>query len=82
MPETSSLLKLKLPDELHHGIDKLLETKKVTDEKDWNSHIPIIMDFIKSEVKEQKRFVDAMEDDRRREWDTLNDIFLDVLEKV
>ncbi|MDE6432653.1 MAG: nucleotidyltransferase domain-containing protein [Lachnospiraceae bacterium] len=76
------LLKLTLPAELHHGIDKLLEAKKVTDEKDWNSHMPVIMDFIKSEVKEQKRLVDAMEDDRRREWDTLNDIFLDVLEKV
>lgn len=76
------LLKLELPDELRHGIDDLLAAKKVTDEKDLNSHIPVIMDFIKSEVNEQKRLVDEMEDDRRRDWDTLNDIFLDVLGKV
>lgn len=76
------LLKLELPDELRRGIDDLLAAKKVTDEKDLNSHIPVIMDFIKSEVNEQKRLVDEMEDDRRRDWDTLNDIFLDVLGKV
>lgn len=60
----------------------MLEVKKVTDEKEVNPHIPVIIDFIKTETKRQKQLVEVMEDDRRKEWDTLNQLFLDILSNV
>ena len=76
------LLQMDLPKGLRQGIDELLEVKKVTDEKEVNPHIPVIIDFIKTETKRQKQLVEVMEDDRRKEWDTLNQLFLDILSNV
>lgn len=76
------LLQMDLPKGLRQGIDELLEVKRVTDEKEVNPHIPVIIDFIKTETKQQKQLVEAMEDDRRKEWDTLNQLFLDILSNV
>ena len=60
---------------------KLLEVKKATQEKDLRPHIPGIMAFIRSELEKQKQIVAGMKDDRRLEWDTLNEIFQDVLSR-
>lgn len=76
------LLQMDLPKGLRQGIDELLEVKKVTDEKEVNPHIPVIIDFIKTEMERQKQLVEVMEDDRRKEWDTLNQLFLDILSNV
>lgn len=76
------LLQMDLPKGLRQGIDELLEVKRVTDEKEVNPHIPVIIDFIKTETKRQKQLVEVMEDDRRKEWDTLNQLFLDILSNV
>lgn len=76
------LLQMDLPKGLRQEIDELLEVKKVTDEKEVNPHIPVIIDFIKTETKRQKQLVEVMEDDRRKEWDTLNQLFLDILSNV
>ena len=78
----NDLLQMDLPKELRQGIDELLEVKKVTDEKEKNPHMPVIIDFIKTESERQKQLVEVMEDDRRKEWDTLNQLFLDVLSNV
>lgn len=69
------LLKMPLSPELRHGIDELLEIKKVTDEKTLNPQIPVIYDFIASELEVQKKLADEMVDDHKKEWDALNKIF-------
>ena len=59
----------------------MLFRSRTTDETKQQPHIPVIIEFIKSELERQEDLVTAMEDDRRKEWDTLNGIFLDVLSK-
>lgn len=73
------LLKLDLPDELRQGIDKLLEIKKVTQESDLNPQIPVIQDFIAIELVKQKELADTIEDDRSLNWETLNDLFYNII---
>lgn len=73
------LLKLSLPEELKEAIHKLLEIKKVTEEKDLNPQMPVIYDFIAKELEIQKELADQMPDDHRKEWDALNDIFRNVI---
>ena len=73
------LLKMELPDELRREIDKLREIKMITEEKELNPPLSVITDFIINEVDIQKQAADTLEDDRRREWDTLNEAFINVL---
>ena len=73
------LLKLDLPDNLRQGIDQLLEIKKVTQEKDLNPQIPIIQNFIASELRKQKELADTTKDDHNKDWSALNDIFYEIL---
>ena len=73
------LLKLSLSDNLRKGIEGLLEIKKVTDEKDLNPQIPVIYDFIRSELEVQKTIADTMEDDHTKSWDELNRVFIQSL---
>lgn len=73
------LMKMEMPQELRKGIEELLEIKKVTNENQLNPQIPVIIDFISSELQRQKEIVDSMTDDRNKEWDTLNQLFLDVI---
>lgn len=70
------LLKMEMPKELRRGIDDLLEAKRVTDEGELKPHMPVILEFIEKELEVQKQRADEMKDDRRREWDTLNEVFL------
>lgn len=70
------LLKMPLSPELRKGIDELLEIKKITDEKTLNPQIPVIYDFIASELKVQKKLADKVGDDHKKEWDDLNETFL------
>lgn len=69
------LLKMEMPKELRRGIDELLEVKRVTDEGELKPHMPVIFEFIEKELEVQKQRADEMKDDRRREWDTLNEVF-------
>jgi len=73
------LLEIVLPTDLRTGINDLLEKKKVTDEKDLNPQIPVIYDFISSELNRQKEFVDALTDDHNKNWEMLNQIFIEIL---
>ncbi len=74
-----NLLKLDLPNKLRQGIDELLEIKKVTQESDLNPQIPIIQDFIASELIKQKELADTIDDDRNLNWETLNDLFFKIV---
>ena len=75
----AELLKQDMPPQLRQEIDHLLERKKVTEEKDKNPQIPAIQEFIDQELERQKALGDAMEDDRCRDWEGLNLLFLKVL---
>ncbi|MGN0406152.1 MAG: nucleotidyltransferase domain-containing protein, partial [Bariatricus sp.] len=69
------LMKQELPEALRTGIEELLERKKTTNEADQNPQIPVIRDFIVTELKRQKMLLSAMEDDRKESWDILNGVF-------
>ncbi|WP_349948382.1 nucleotidyltransferase domain-containing protein [Lacrimispora sp. BS-2] len=73
------LMKMDMPAELRNGINELLEIKKRSDEREKGVQIPIIRDFIISEIGRQKNYVEGIADDRKREWKSLNDIFLKTL---
>ncbi len=57
------------------AVDELLEIKKQTTEKEENPHIPVIMDFIQSEIIKQKEISGKMPDDHNKDWGALNRIF-------
>ena len=73
------LMKLDMPEELRNGINELLEIKKRSDEREKGMQIPIVRDFIINEIGRQKTHVEGIADDRKREWKSLNDIFLKIL---
>lgn len=73
--QLDDLLQMELPKGLRRGIEELLEIKKATDEKERKPQMPVIIEFIREELKRQKQIADAMEDDRRGEWDTLDKIY-------
>ena len=72
-------MKMEMPKDLRSGIEELLEKKKVTEEKDKNPQIPAVQEFICSELKRQKNLLANMADDRKNEWDILNEIFMEML---
>ncbi len=74
------LLKQDMPPQLRREIECLLERKKVTEEKDRNPQIPAIREFIAQELERQKALGDALEDDRRRDWEGLNSLFRRILQ--
>lgn len=73
------LLKLNLPDNLQKGIQQLLKIKKVTEEKDLNPQIPVIQNFIASELAIQKNIADTVADDHKKDWTELNALFLSIV---
>lgn len=75
----NDLLKLDMPDNLRQGIHKLLEIKKITQESDLNPQIPVIQEFIASELIIQKELANATKDDHNNDWDTLNKLFFEIL---
>ena len=39
----------------------------------------MIIEFIREELKRQKQIADTMEDDRRTDWDTLDQIYREMI---
>ena len=70
---------MELPKRLRSGIEELLEKKKITDEKNYEPQMPVIIEFIREELKRQKQIADTMEDDRRTDWDTLDQIYREMI---
>ena len=68
-----------LTEELYNGIQDLLARKAVTEEKDLNPQMPVIIDFIKSECARQKQLSDAAPDDHRHDYGELNEAFRNLL---
>lgn len=73
------LLTLPLSNDLRASIKQLLEIKKVTEEKDLNPQIPAIYNFIQTEIEHQKIIADTMIDDHTKDWNSLNQIFYQIL---
>ena len=68
-----------LGEELLAAIRDLLVRKALTEEKDLNPQIPVIIDFIRSECERQKQLSDAFPDDHKHDYTTLNDAFRKTL---
>ena len=68
-----------LTKELYNGIQDLLARKAVTEEKDLNPQMPVIIDFIQSECARQKQLSDAAPDDHRHDYGELNAAFRNLL---
>lgn len=73
------LMELPIPDGLKSAVTSLLSLKQRSDEKEKGARLPVIQEFIAGEIMRQKEFVDSLKDDRKEEWDTLNRVFLEVL---
>ena len=76
------LLKMDLPDDLQKSIDDLLEVKKRTTEGEENPQMPVIREFIASEVARQKEIADNLEDDHNKDWTALDNIFLEIINEA
>ena len=70
-----------LTEDLYNGIQDLLVRKAVTEEKDLNPQMPVIIDFIQSECARQKQLSDAAPDDHRHDYEELNAAFRNLLKK-
>ncbi len=75
----SELLRMELPAELRTAIDELLEIKKQSTEGEENPQMPVIRNFIASEIDRQKEISDSLSDDHNRDWSPLNRVFVEVI---
>lgn len=66
-------------DVIEWQLDELLELKKKSDESEKGIQIPVIRDFIADEIARQKNHLDGAADDRKLEWEELNECFRRVL---
>ena len=67
------------PETLYEEIQMLLERKAVTEEKDQNAHMPVILDYIRNECLIQKKISREMSDDHVYNLEPLNRVFLKAL---
>ena len=74
------LLMQKLPEDLSDEIDKMLDIKSRSDEKDLNPQLPVIKSYIEKEINRYEQLIKTMDDDRTADWETLNKLFLEILE--
>ena len=65
--------------EIQKEIEVLLEKKKCTKEIEFNPQIPIILDFISSELEKQKQIANSIPDDHNKDWELLNRLFLKII---
>ena len=70
------LLKLELDPQLHGAINKLLEIKMLTTEKEENPQMLAIQEFIRTEVEKQKDIAEKIKDDHNKDTAALDSIFL------
>ena len=73
------LLKMNISQELRSAIDELLEIKKRTTEKEENPQLPVIQEFIETEVSRQKEIAAELADDHNKDWAALDEVFRDII---
>ena len=57
----------------------IIYRKAITEERDLNPQMPVIIDFIQQECIRQKQISDEAPDDHRRDFDELNEAFRAIL---
>ena len=67
------------PETLCEQIQLLLERKAVTEEKDQNPHMPVILSYIREECFRQKTISERLPDDHNQELEPLNRVFREAL---
>lgn len=70
-----------LSEELLTEINRLVEKKVVTEEKELNDHIPMIRSFIETELLRQHDNADMAEDDRIKDFTEINALFRSLIIK-
>lgn len=75
------LLRQSLPKELSEEIERMLTIKATSDEKDKNPKMPVIQQFIETEIERYGQLSKEMPDDRTPDWEALDRAFLTILEK-
>ncbi len=75
----AELLKLDLPQELLTAIDQLVEMKKQMTEAEKKPQIPVIKEFITTELSRQKKIERTIPDDQYRDWEPLNQVFYETI---
>ena len=75
----SDLLKQDLPGDLQLEVEQLLRVKRQTDEKVPNEHMPVIQNYLAREISRLEVSAKERQDDRNKDWDALNKIFVDLL---
>lgn len=76
------LLLQKLPQELAENIDRMLEIKAQSDEKDLKPHMPVIREYIENEIMRYERILKETADDRKPDWEGLDKVFLWALQQI
>ena len=61
--------------ELLGAIQTLIEQKTLTEEKDLNPQMPVIIDFIQNECAKQKIISESLPDDHKRDYTEINEAF-------
>ena len=77
----ADLMSLDMDPVLRTAIEDLLEIKKQTTEKEENPQIPVIREFIESEIAKQKAIADEIPDDHNKDWKALNRLFAEIIAK-
>ena len=76
-----ALLHQSLPKELSEEIERMLAIKANSDEKDQNPKMPIIHQYIETEIARYGQLSKEMPDDRTLDWEALDRVFLSILGK-
>lgn len=73
------LLKQNLDTNLFTEMEKMLKIKAQSDEKDLNAKMPIIQNYIETEIAKYEQLSKTMNDDRTMDWKVLDKVFVEVL---
>ena len=73
------LMDMEMPGRLRGAISELLEIKKVTTERKENPQLPVIQEYIVSELERQEKIADSLPDDRNKDISVLDGVFLGLV---
>lgn len=77
----NDLFKQDIPRELSEEIEEMLEIKAREGEQEANPQMPVIQKFIEDEIAKYEQISKDMEDDRNPDWEVLDHVFLELIEK-
>ena len=75
------LKELQLPEGLKEAVDRMLEIKARSGEKDLLPQVPEIIGFIETELRRIEALAKEKKDDREADWEPLNEVFRKLLIK-